>query len=233
VAVTSALARYDREYLRLPDEPPVVLNGIDLAPYAPNGVGARDRLRTEWTVRPGDVLALAIGRFAPVKNYEGMLRAVAAARAEAPALRLAILGTGPGEDAARELAVTLGIADAVTFLGFRRDVADCLQAADLFLNASHTEALPVSLLEAMAAGVPTVAPRVGGIPDALGEPPAGLLVPVDETRALAGALARITADAGLRAELGDLARTHALRFSLENFVSNYCTLYESVLERQA
>jgi glycosyltransferase involved in cell wall biosynthesis len=233
VAVTSALARYDREYLRLPDEPPVVLNGIDLAPYAPNGVGARDRLRAEWTVRPGDVLALAIGRFAPVKNYEGMLRAVAAARAEAPALRLAILGTGPGEDAARELAATLGIADAVTFLGFRRDVADCLQAADLFLNASHTEALPVSLLEAMAAGVPTVAPRVGGIPDALGEPPAGLLVPVDETRALAGALARITADAGLRAELGDLARTHAVRFSLENFVSNYCALYESVLERQA
>lgn len=233
VAVTPALARYDREYLDLPDEPPVVLNGIDLTPYAANSIATRERLRAEWGVGSSDVLALAIGRFAPVKNYDGMLRAVAAARAEAPALRLAILGTGAGEETARRLAAELGIADAVTFLGFRRDVADCLSAADFFLNASHTEALPVSLLEAMAAGIPTVAPRIGGLADALGEPPAGLLVPAGETRALAAALVRITTDAALRAELGDLARVHAARFSLDKFVTNYCTLYESVLERQA
>jgi glycosyltransferase involved in cell wall biosynthesis len=233
VAVTSALARYDREYLRLTTEPPVVLNGIDLRPYASNGTGARERLRREWTIGQNEVLALAIGRFAPVKNYEGMLQAVAIARNEAPDLRLAILGTGAGEDAAKALATDLGIADAVSFLGFRRDVSDCLAAADIFLNSSHTEALPVSLLEAMAAGVPTVAPRVGGIPDALGDPPAGLLVPPGETRALARALVRIAADASLRAELGRLARAHSARFSLETFVTNYCTLYESVLERQA
>ena len=233
VAVTSALARYDREYLRLPYEPPVVLNGIDLAPYASNGAGARERLRSEWTIGPTDVLALAIGRFAPVKNYQGMLQALAIARKDAPNLRLAILGTGSGEEAVKALATDLGISDAVTFLGFRRDVSDCLEAADLFLNASHTEALPVSLLEAMAAGVPTVAPRVGGIPDALGEPPAGLLVPAGETRALAQALSRIATDAPLRGELGRLARSHSTRFSLENFVTNYLTLYESVLERRA
>lgn len=233
VAVTSALARYDREYLALSDDPPVVLNGIDLRPYAMNGTGARERLRHEWGVAPAEVLALAIGRFAPVKNYEGMLRAVALARAEAPMVRLAILGTGDGEDAARELAVELGIDNAVSFLGFRRDVADCLRAADVFLNASHTEALPVSLLEAMAAGVPTVAPRVGGIPDALGEPPAGVLAPPGETPALAAALARIARDPALRSQLGALARRHAERFSLETFVGNYCAVYYSVLERTA
>jgi glycosyltransferase involved in cell wall biosynthesis len=231
VAVTSALARYDREHLALPDDPPVVLNGIDLRPYAMNGTGTRERLRQEWGVAPAEVLALAIGRFAPVKNYEGMLRAVALARAEAPMLRLAILGTGTGEDAARDLALKLGIDDAVSFLGFRRDVADCLRAADVFLNASHTEALPVSLLEAMAAGVPTVAPRVGGIPDALGEPPAGLLAPPGETPALAAALARIARAPALRKELGALARRHAERFSLETFVGKYCAVYHSVLER--
>lgn len=233
VAVTSALARYDRKYLDLPEEPRVVLNGIDLEPYASNGIAVRERLRTEWGIAHSDVVALAIGRFAPVKNYDGMLRAVALARLEAPALRLAILGSGPGEEAARALANSLGIGDSVRFLGFRRDVADCLTAADLFLNASHTEALPVSLLEAMAAGVPTVAPRVGGIPEALGEPPAGLLVPPGETSALAATLVRITTDSALRDSLGDLAREHATRFSLERFTANYCALYESVLERRA
>jgi glycosyltransferase involved in cell wall biosynthesis len=232
VAVTTALARYDRDYLALPDDPPVVLNGIDLAPYARNGTGARERLRAEWGVGREEVLALAIGRFAPVKNYEGMLRAVAQARAAAPALRLAILGSGAGETAARALSAELGLGDAVTYLGFRRDVAECLHAADLFLNASHTEALPVSLLEAMAAGVPTVAPRIGGIPDALGDPPAGLLVEPGRTEELATALVRITGDAALRAELGRLASRHARRFSLETFVDNYCAVYDSVLERR-
>ena len=233
VAVTPALARYDREYLNLPDEPRVVLNGIDLGPYAANGTGVRDRLRREWRVAPTDVLALAIGRFAPVKNYDGMLRAIAAARVEAPALKLAILGSGAGEDSARALASELGIADAVTFLGFRRDVADCLRAADIFLNASHTEALPVSLLEAMAAGIPTVAPRVGGIPDALGDPPAGRLVAPGDTGALTEALVGLTRDASAREALGTLARRHAARFSLDTFVSNYCAVYDSVMERRA
>jgi glycosyltransferase involved in cell wall biosynthesis len=233
VAVTSELARYDREYLGLPDEPAVVLNGIDLRPYATNGTGTRERLRREWEVGGGAVLAIAIGRFAPVKNYEGMLRALAAARRTAPALHLAILGTGAGEEAARALAVELGVDGAVRFLGFRRDVADCLRAADLFVNASHTEALPVSLLEAMAAGLPTVAPRVGGIPDALGDPPAGLLVPPGDTAALGAALARLTNDLAERAALGALARRHASRFSLETFVTNYCAVYDAVLERPA
>lgn len=233
VAVTQALARYDRDYLALEAEPRVVLNGIDLAPFAPDGRATRERLRAEWGVSPDDVLAIAVGRFAPVKNYAGMLEAVAAARRQAPALRLAILGTGPDEDATRGRAAALGLGEAVHFLGFRRDVTDCLRAADLFVNSSHTEALPVSLLEAMAAGLPTVAPAIGGIPDALGDPPAGVLTVPGRTDELAAALAALATDVPRRKALGAQARAAAERFSIETFVTNYCILYDSVLERPA
>jgi glycosyltransferase involved in cell wall biosynthesis len=231
VAVTSALARYDREYLSLAADPAVVLNGIDLRPFAVNGTGIRERLRREWGVLPNDVLGLAIGRFAPVKNYNGMLRAIAAARVDAPALRLAILGTGVDEQAMRSLASELGIAERVHFLGFRRDVADCLRAADVFVNASHTEALPVSLLEAMAAGIPAVAPQIGGIPDALGIPPAGLLVPPGDSAALATALAHLARDTTARTAMGALARQHSSRFAMDAFVEGYCRVYATVLSR--
>jgi glycosyltransferase involved in cell wall biosynthesis len=124
----------------------------------------------------------------------------------------------------------LGLGHAVVFAGFRRDVVECLCAADLFVNFSQTEALPVSLLEAMAAGLPTVAPRIGGIPHALGTPEAGILVAAGDEPALAAGMASLAMDDDLRSRLGGIARCHARRFSLETFVTNYCSLYESVLE---
>jgi glycosyltransferase involved in cell wall biosynthesis len=236
VAVTAALAEYVRGHLHLPRAPEVILNGVDLAPYASPDPASRARLRAEWGVSPDDVLAVAVGRFAPVKNYAGMLHAVARAAARAPALRLAILGSGPLEADARAEAARLGIAERVRFLGFRRDVAACLLAADLFVNSSDTEALPVSLLEAMAAGLPTAAPRIGGIPDALlgpeGAPPAaGIVVPAGDMDALGDALARLTTDAPLRRALGARARERARDFSLEAFAARYGALYTTVLGR--
>jgi glycosyltransferase involved in cell wall biosynthesis len=171
---------------------------------------------------------MAVGRFAPVKNYAGMLHAVARAAAAAPRLRLAILGAGPLEEETRALAARLGLADRVLFLGFRRDVAECLLAADLFVNSSDTEALPVSLLEAMAAALPTAAPRIGGIPDALGEPPAGIVVPAGDMAALGDALARLTTDDALRATLAARARERARDFSLETFAARYEALYREL-----
>lgn len=233
VTVTAPLASYVQAHLRLPRSPGVVANGVDLAPYERPDAARRAALRGEWGVAPDDVLAMAVGRFAPVKNYAGMLRALARAAGRAPRLRLAILGAGPLEDETRAEAERLGLAGRVHFLGFRRDVAECLMAADLFVNSSETEALPVSLLEAMAAGLPTVAPRIGGIPDALGEPPAGIVAGAGDMDALGDALARLATDDALRRALGGRARERASDFSLEAFAARYAALYTTVLKETA
>lgn len=230
VAVSGPLAEYLRDYLRLAEPPPVIPNGVDLERYGARDDAARLALRAAWGIAPDETLALCVGRFAPVKNHSVLLEALSAASARAPRLRLALLGTGPLEAELRRKAAELGLGERVLFLGFREDVADCLRAADAFVLPSSTEGLPVSLLEAMAAGLPVVASAVGGIPDALGDPPAGLLVPPSRVPPLAEALARIAGEPALREALGARARAASVRFSLRAFEDGYLALYSSLLE---
>jgi glycosyltransferase involved in cell wall biosynthesis len=230
LAVSPALATYVQEFLHLPAPPEVAENGVDLEPFQ-DAAGARARLRAEWQLGEQDVLALAVGRFAPVKDHAGLLDAFARAAGRAPALRLAFAGTGALEAALRARAGELGVAEQVRFLGFRTDVAACLRATDLFVISSTTEGLPVSLLEAMAAGLPVVSTAVGGIPDALGEPPGGILVPPGDPERLADALASAALDPELRARLGARSLQNVQRFSLSAFVRRYSELYTTLLRR--
>ena len=108
-----------------------------------------------------------------------------------------------------------------------------MAASDFFLSASISEGLPIALLEAMAAGLPTVATAVGGIPDALGDPTAGLLVPPGDADRLAGAMVRIARDPELRRSLAAAARTRARAFSLEACVQRYCDLYTELLAERS
>ena len=101
----------------------------------------------------------------------------------------------------------------------------CLNAADLFLISSTTEGLPIALLEAMAAGLPTVSTAVGGIPAVIAEPPAGLLVPSGDTAAFAAALDRLAGDAALRQEFGAAARRRVSAYSFHEMAAGYARLY--------
>ncbi len=191
VAVSSALARYLKDFLRLPSQPEVIQNGIDLTAYR-DARRRRSELRGEWGLADDEVLAISVGRLEAVKNHAGMLQALAQVAADVPKLRLAMLGVGRLRKQLLALSEQLGLQDRVMFLGYRTDVADCLGAADLFVNASTTEGFPLSLLEALAAGLPVMATSVGGIPEALGSPPAGILIPPGDTRRLAEAFAELT-----------------------------------------
>ena len=229
IAVTDALALYVRDFLRLRVTPDVVYNGIDVDAYGGRSGSTRARLRSEWGVPDGDVVAAAVGRFVPVKNHAALLRAAAGARQRGARVHLALVGTGALEPLMRELARSLDLEEHVSFLGFRDDVADCLAASDLFVNASTTEALPVSLLEAMATSLPTLATAVGGVPEALGDPPAGLLVAAGDEDALARGLVTLSADPALRKTFAERARRRAERYSLQAFTDGYCAVYSSLL----
>lgn len=224
VAVSTELADYVRQRLGLAHAPDVMVNGIDAARYE-LGIDQRDRLRAEWDISPDELLAVAVGRLEEVKNHKLLLEAFARVTPARPALRMVIAGTGNLAGTLESEARTLGVDDRVSFVGFRSDIPACLNAADLFLISSTTEGLPIALLEAMAAGLPTVSTAVGGIPAVIAEPPAGLLVPSGDTAAFAAALDRLAGDPALRQKLGATARRRVGAYSFREMAAGYARLY--------
>lgn len=233
VAVSGDLANYLQHFLELPAPPDVIPNGIDLAPFAESDPDRRRALRAEWGVSPDEVLAVAVGRLEPVKSHANLLEAVAAAGRDAPQLRLAIIGGGSLDAPLRRRAESADLRGRAMLLGERTDIPDCLGAADVFVIASDSEGLPVSLLEAMAARLPVLATSVGDVPKVLGSPPAGILVPPRDPTSLAEALVRLVADPSQRTRLGRLATERAQCYSLDACVDEYCDLYERVLASRA
>jgi glycosyltransferase involved in cell wall biosynthesis len=145
-----------------------------------------------------------------------------------PALWIA--GQGPARPALEKLARELRLEDRVRFLGQRSDVADLLSACDVFILPSRHEGLGVAALEAMAAGRPIVATRVGGLAEAVVHERTGLLVPPEDPAALATALARLLRDPALRARLGAEGPARiAEGFRADDLVEAYERLYGEVL----
>lgn len=208
----------------------VIPNGIDLSRFGdPDGMARRD-VRAELGI-PGDAWVVgSVGRLAPEKDHALLVRAMAPLLG--PGHRLLVVGEGP-ERAAIERAVDqAGAGRWVHLPGARADVPRLLGAFDTFALPSNSEGLPLVLLEAMAAGLPIVATRVGGIPDVVEEGTTGLLVPPSDPEALRERLARLRADPALAAGLGQRARQAALqRYSLRSMSDAYLALYRALRRR--
>ena len=176
--------------------------------------------------QPAKVLYLGV-----VKEPKGcwdLLRAWKEVLDRHPSARLILAGSGELETA-RTLAAELGIADSIELPGWTAGAAKArlLQEANVFVLPSHFEALPMAVLEAMAAGLPVVATRVGGIPDAVADGRDGILVEPKDTAALSAALDRLLADAALRASMGESARRRAAEtFSADVIVPRVEALWE-------
>jgi glycosyltransferase involved in cell wall biosynthesis len=202
----------------------VVHNGIPLAPV-PDPSDTRERrskARAELGLPPDGALAVAVGNLYPVKSHATLV----AALAQAPGLRAAIAGRGEEEARLREQALALGVADRLHLLGLRDDIDRVLRAGDVFVHPSRLEGLPLAILEAMSAGLPVVASRVGGIPEAVVDGETGVLVPTGDPAALAGALRHVLGTPGFASALGAAGRARAERlFSVEAMVSAYRRLY--------
>ncbi len=162
----------------------------------------RDAVRAELGLAPQAELALAVGNLYPVKDHATLLRAAALR----PALAVAIAGRGAEEERLRALAAELGIAERVRLLGLRDDIPRLLAAADVFVQPSLSEGMPLAVLEAMAASLPVVASRVGGVHEAVADGETGRLVPSGRPPELAAALAAVLDSADRGAGLGRAGR---------------------------
>jgi glycosyltransferase involved in cell wall biosynthesis len=175
--------------------------------------------------------AFVLGKVATMtakKDHPTLLRALAG---EGPIaqVHLMLVGTGPVEQDVRRLAGELGISDRVTFLGSRDDVFELLPLLDAFVLSSRHEGFPISLVEAMATGLPCVATTVGGIPEILRHEVNGLLVPPGRPDELRAAITRFVTETALAAACGTAARSSAESLDLRQCVATLQELYIQAL----
>lgn len=205
----------------------LIENGVDSDRFHPDA-GDRARVRAELGVKDGEWVIGTAARLAPEKDQAMLLRASAPLLRERT--RLVLAGDGPERRRLEELSEELGVTKRVTFLGMVSDVARLLRGFDVFALSSKREALPVSILEAMATGLPVVATAVGGVPSAVDEGETGLLVPSGNESAMHAALELVRQDGGLARSMGKRARAVARqRFSLQRMQTEYADLYQHLL----
>ena len=176
-------------------------------------------------------ILVTVGRLKAPKDYLTLVRSLALLRpGSADAL---IVGEGPDRSELEAEIRQLGIGERVHLLGERRDVPELLADADVFVLSSASEGMPVSVLEAMAAGLPVVGSRVGGVPELVVDGETGLLVEPGDPDELAAAIGRLLADRELRRRLGDAGRERAQRhFGLDSFRRAHVELYSRELARR-
>lgn len=225
IAVSEAVARDVIRRGARKDRVRVVYNGITPPPE-----GDRGALRRDLGLAPDAFTIFSAARLHPVKGLEYLLRAVALAGDRIPSWRLLIAGDGPLRRELEELTGTLGLSERVRFLGQVPAARRLLPACDLYISPSIMEALGISILEAMSAGVPVVATAVGGVTEFLTDGQNGLLVPPGDPKALGDAAARVAQDRDLASRLARAAfETYERQFSVEQFARRTEAVYREVL----
>lgn len=188
----------------------------------------RDVERRELGLCATDVVAVTVANFRPEKAYPDLLAALDLASRSAPQLRLLIVGQGPLETEIRRLHGQLGLGERCLILGYREDVSRILALSDFFVLASRFEGLPIALIEAMACGLPVVATRAGGIPEAVTHGREGLLTSPGQPAALAEAIAEMANDPAARARMSAHARRRGLAFDVRTAVRAYEDAYRDL-----
>ena len=214
IAVSEADAAFLREEFAVPEHKlHVVRNGVPL--HADTGTRAEARRACGLPQE-----AFLVGYLGALEEKKGVLDLLrAAASASLAGAQVVLAGEG-------SLGPQLAGQPRCLLLGRLEDPRPFLRSLDVFAFPSHQEALPLALLEAMAAGLPVVATRVGGIPEAVEDEATGLLVPPKDPERMAAALHRLAADPALARRLGDAARARAARaFSAEGMVERTLAVY--------
>jgi len=209
--------------------PAVIHHGPDLA-GASTGPGARERGRMTLDLDQEAFTVGTVANFTPKKDQATLLEAHALLRSKRPDAVLVLIGSGPLEAALRERASRPDLRGGVVFAGSRGDVPELLPAFDVFALSSLQEGLPVSLMEAMTVGLPSVVTAVGGMPEIVTDGVEGSLVAAGDPTAFAAALAEFAVDPGLRRSCGRAARERADAFDVAGAQRRIEDVYARVLE---
>ncbi|QVL50095.1 MAG: glycosyltransferase family 4 protein [Thiocapsa sp.] len=222
IAVSDAVRAHWAAHFNIRDQRFVTIhNGVDIASFAPPVSTA--------VARQVHIIGVA-ARLAPMKGIEYLIDALALMHRQGVSLTCRIAGKGESRAALEERCLARGVSDRVHWLGHLEDMKAFYAGIDVFVLPSvSTEGLPLGILEAMACGVPVLATRVAGAPEAVRDGIDGQLVPPRDAEALANGLTQLLADSELRATMGRAGRERAeCSFSTERFAGEVFAQYRSI-----
>ena len=230
VALTSAERddHLDRAVGRA-DQFAVIPSGIDVERFRRARVAGR-QIPPGFNCPAGATIVGSIGWLTDIKGHRVLVEALGYLKDEFPQLHTVIVGSGGQQDALLALADFLGLRDRVHLVGHRDDIEQCLAGMDCFVFPSLNEGMGRALIEAMAAGLPVVASRVGGIPAIVRQEENGLLVEAGDGRALSDAVRRLLVDQRLAERLGrNASRTIGREFGVQAMVDAVESVYRGAL----
>jgi glycosyltransferase involved in cell wall biosynthesis len=230
IAVASACRDFLMEHESIPQEKiTLVPNAIDLRRFS---LGNADRAKSRNSFGlPLDAKVIAgVGRLNPQKNFSLFLDIAAALVPRFPELRFLLAGDGPEESMLREKAGALGLADRIIFAGYVADTRQVYAATDILLMPSRFEGLPMTLLEAMAMGLPVVASKLDGIAEVIQDGREGFLIDSNDTQGFVERCAAVLENPANSSELATNARAKIeAHFSVERMTSAVEAIYDQFL----
>jgi len=233
-----AVSASDAQFLALrkkvsADKIATIHNGIDLGRFSTSR-GRRLRARRSLGFNDDDLVLIMVARFHPGKGHSVLISAMGELLNMHPNLRLICLGEGEGESDVRRACDEFGVTARVRLAGFQPNVSEWLAAADINVLPSFYEGFPLTVLEAMASGLPSVATNVGGIPEAIEDGISGILVPPGDPAKLANALSFLLRNTHVREAMGKAAHLRANRwFGIEKQVRETEKMYLQLCGKRA
>lgn len=232
VAVSPAVRDYLVKQIRLPaNKVTLINNGVVEAP--PTNAAEAEALRTSLGLTKHDFVIGTVGRLDDIhKRVSDLIRAIAIIHHSHPNVHLIIVGGGADEEMLRQLTTEQGVAHRVHFLGYQANPRPYYALMDVFAIASAQEAFGLVLVEAMFAGLPVVATRVGGIPSVVDERETGLLVERGRPMEIADAILTLEGNPDLRRAMGHKGRAKALaEFGEDRYVRDVGGLYQNLVSQ--
>lgn len=207
----------------------VIDNGIDLKRF--DTLDNDCRLRKSFGLDQDDIIIGTVASLTVEKGHALLLDAAAGLVERFPRLRLFFVGDGPERSSLERKVSELGLGKYVVFAGRRSDIPELLGIMDGFVLPSYKEGLPMALLEAQAAGIPSIATTVGAVPELITDGETGLLIEPGATPQLAAALERLLTDRAGAAQMGKRGRERVREsFSSERMAGDYRKVYQNLLE---
>lgn len=208
----------------------IVPNGVDLKPFQNPGSPVQ---RAELGLRQEDIVLIFVGRLGPEKNLAFLLRSFTGAVQAYENLRLVLIGAGPEQENLEDRVQRSGIQHAVRFLGAipYDQLPRYLVMADAFVTASVTEVHPLTVIEAMAAGLPVVGIQSPGVGDTVIDGETGYLVPQEDIAMFTAKMIRMAVDTSNRQRMGQQARVEAQKYAIERTCQMMLERYERLAQQ--
>jgi glycosyltransferase involved in cell wall biosynthesis len=207
----------------------VLYNGIDVDAFA--AAADRAEIRRFLGVRSDEFVIVQVARFDYLKDHGTALRAFTRVIGHLPRARLVLVGDGPERSAIENQMRELNLVDKVRLLGTRKDVDQLLQGADVFLLTSVSEGIPLTVIEAMAAGLPVVGTAVGGMGEVVADGSTGYLAQAGDDASLSEHILRLAGDPDLRCRMGASGRARAKDlFDEPRMCAEYASIYRDLCQ---